>query len=66
VTPQEREALEARASAEHTARAKWDDGTATIELDDLQHFSSTEVVQLVNAGRLEHLGVGRDKRLRGR
>ena len=61
MTPREQQAAEARAAARAAARAKWGDGTATIETHDLAFFSGEEIKALINAGRIP--GIGPDKRL---
>ena len=44
--------------------AKWHDGTQQITLEDVPAFSGEELRQLADSGRLQHLGIGPDKRLR--
>lgn len=62
MTPQERQALEAKAAARAVVMAKWNDGSQVITDEDCRHLTGAEVTALVNAGRVE--GIGRDKRFR--
>jgi hypothetical protein len=44
--------------------AKWADGTQQITDEDVPSFTGDELRQLADSGRLQHLGIGPDKRLR--
>jgi hypothetical protein len=64
MTPGEVAEYEAQAAARAAARAKWSDSAAVIEDDDLKHFTAPELMALADAGRLTHMHIGPDKRLR--
>jgi hypothetical protein len=64
VTPRDLEAIQARNEARIRVMAKWHDGTQQITTEDVPHFTGDELRQLADAGRLVHLGIGPDKRLR--
>jgi hypothetical protein len=44
--------------------AKWHDGMQQITEQDVPAFTGDELRQLADAGRLQHLGIGADPRLR--
>ena len=64
MTPNERAAIEAKTAARQAALAKFPDGAAVITDEDIRHLDGTEILQLANAGRLQHMSIGPDKRRR--
>jgi hypothetical protein len=64
VTPREVEAMQARNEARTRALSKWSNGAEQITMEDVPAFSGQELRELADAGRLVHLGIGPDKRLR--
>lgn len=66
MTEKEAQAYRDRAEARARAVAKFGDGSAVIDEDDLKVMDGNEIRGAANAGRLVHLGIGPDSRLRHR
>jgi hypothetical protein len=64
MTPQEAHKIADQQAARRAALAKFPDGAAVITDEDIKHLSGGEINALANAGRLAHMGIGPDKRLR--
>ena len=64
MTPREREAFDAKVAARQAALSKFPDGTAVITDEDIKVLNGDEILQLADAGRLQHMNVGPYKRRR--
>lgn len=63
MTPEEGQAITDRQAARRAVLAKFGDGAAEITDDDIRLLKGAEITALANVGRLQHFGIGPDRRL---